>query len=314
MPCDYIFRKGARKGEPCGKDPVDENGRCRLHGNKAKESQKSSSSQRPIKTQNLASTVVRDGSGSVTTKHPADALLPPVITSSAVAEGTQSVIDQMASPQTLPNDQPGPQELPGPEVLYLNPYASGQGPELPEEPALPPEPTQPLSQDDIDKELLIKTYYIELPWLEKEMPIKMRGDKSADEWIGMIHMKTSGWGIDRLLLVGLATTTKTVEAVAPTIGIKANGYTKKVFAIPNLKDLVTLIRIRNQDRFVSITPEYQLGAMLLMALVETHTQNMGDKTGLENIAIVAEQRQEAVNATVLEEMRKPASRSPTYKE
>lgn len=310
MSCNYIFKKGQRKGEPCGKSPVDENQRCRLHGDKAKESQKS---QRPIKTSNVASTVVRDESGVVTAKHPADALLPPVIVSSAVSEGTQSVIDQMAS-QQIPSDEPrdshGP-EATGPEVLYLNPYSSGQGPELPEEPVAPPQPASP---EDMDKELLIKTYYIELPWLEKELPMKMRGDKSADEWLGMIHMKTAGWGIDRLLLVGLATTTKTVEAVAPYAGIKAQGYTKKVFSIPNLKDLITLIRIRNQDRFIAITPEYQLGGMLLMALVETHTQNMGDKTGLENIAIVAEQRQEAVNATVLEEMKQPASRAPTYKE
>lgn len=125
------------------------------------------------------------------------------------------------------------------------------------------------------KEIEIANAYIQLPKLQKMLPIESRGDKSADEWWACMERAMNTFCVDDLLWAGVKDCiAPTVELVGPMFKVKTTGYQKKIEQNEGaIKQLLTMIRIKNTGTFGSITPEYQLAFLLGVSALQTVAEN-----------------------------------------
>src|SRR5579875_2092989 len=123
------------------------------------------------------------------------------------------------------------------------------------------------------KELQIKKYYREIPFLSQELPISDIEHLSSDEKLERIQSVINTHGIDELIKYGFKITVNTCENIGIQNGFNFKGATNIVMSNEKVHELLKIIRIQNDDKFSEISPTSQLMFIVCSTFLSVHLTN-----------------------------------------
>ena len=123
------------------------------------------------------------------------------------------------------------------------------------------------------KELQIKKYYREIPFLSQELPLSDIEHLSSDEKLEKIQSVINTHGIDELIKYGFKITVNTAENIGIQNGFNFKGATNIVMSNEKVHELLKIIRIQNDDKFSEISPTSQLMFIVCSTFLSVHLTN-----------------------------------------
>src|SRR5579885_2455481 len=124
-----------------------------------------------------------------------------------------------------------------------------------------------------EKELQIKKYYREIPFLSQELPLSDIEHLSSDEKLERIQSVINTHGIDELIKYGFKITVNTCENIGIQNGFNFKGATNIVMSNEKVHELLKIIRIQNDDKFSEISPTSQLMFIVCSTFLSVHLTN-----------------------------------------
>src|SRR5579875_2200308 len=123
------------------------------------------------------------------------------------------------------------------------------------------------------KELQIKKYYREIPFLSQELPLSDIEHLSSDEKLERIQSVINCHGIDELIRYGFRITVNTCENIGIQNGFNFRSATNIVMSNEKVHELLKIIRIQNDDKFSEISPTSQLMFIVCSTFLSVHLTN-----------------------------------------
>src|SRR5579875_1342684 len=124
-----------------------------------------------------------------------------------------------------------------------------------------------------EKELQIKKYYREIPFLSQELPLSDIEHLSSDEKLERIQSVINTHSIDELIKYGFRITVNTCENIGIQNGFNFKGATNIVMSNEKVHELLKIIRIQNDDKFSEISPTSQLMFIVCSTFLSVHLTN-----------------------------------------
>lgn len=128
-------------------------------------------------------------------------------------------------------------------------------------------------EEDVIAEKKIDLYYKGIPRLHKEVPLEDRGGANPKEWLARIENHLSKDGIDNYFGLCFNITTKAIEKLGCSLGMKINGFSDTLCSLERTKDLITMLKIKHRDLLPEISPEGELIGMAIMTLLTLNKLN-----------------------------------------
>jgi len=258
--CNYIFKKGASKGQRCERMiPMDVGGFCKSHRKKEPQ-QQAAPADTPIPKKSFDVLPQKKEEEIPIPKKKEEEIPIPKKSFDVLPQKKE---EEEEEEEIVDEDT---------EIIELPPIEEEEEKEKEEE-----EKGKEKLEDEPSDELVIqqiKLYYSNLPFLDQELPFEQQGHLSPQEWLNRINYIISDRTSLEILKLGFYTTASMVEHVGINwFSLRLQGYEQALRGNREVDEILKILKIKHLSSLQDISPEQKLLGIMLFSAISIHRLN-----------------------------------------